>query len=541
MISPSNSSMPGSVGVPRGNCRSRYRTAIVILALAAIILAIEPAGWLVMTWRDPAYQSDGLLVTVLIAALFLWSLASPLRGDVPPAKRALPLLAASALVRMAGQLSAINVIGAMTLVVDVYALALLARLDVRRNALSPAWLAVAFAFSLPLERMVQRSIGFGLQQLSADGACALLGAAFDNVRCQGIRILLDGRDVLVDLPCSGARTLLLTALAYTLACAVTQPRARHAATGAVVMLVAAIVANMVRISVLAIGIAHPDAFGGIDVMDGIWHDAIGYGALAIGLLPLLGFMRVLRGRDDEAVAPGERAVPRGGRIPIARQLIWLGGITPAVLTLLATLIIVNLPRRAFDVASADTTLTVPAFIGASQAVPVSISGREAHYFTAYGGAAAKASYGASSLMLVRTTSPLRHLHAPDECLRGLGFSVTYRGMSFAPLPTAHYIATSPEGRSYRVDVSFASSHGHVTGSVAVAVWHWLKREARQWTAIQRISPVELPVAEHQAFSAAALFALGIEPPPPTVPATLAPTPRRAPLFVPDPSTTLVKG
>ena len=124
MISPSNSSMPGSVGVPRGNCRSRYRTAIVILALAAIILAIEPAGWLVMTWRDPAYQSDGLLVTVLIAALFLWSLASPLRGDVPPAKRALPLLAASALVRMAGQLSAINVIGAMTLVVDVYALAL---------------------------------------------------------------------------------------------------------------------------------------------------------------------------------------------------------------------------------------------------------------------------------------------------------------------------------------------------------------------------------------------------------------------------------
>ena len=63
--------------------------------------------------------------------------------------------------------------------------------------------------------------------------------------------------------------------------------------------------------------------------------------------------------------------------------------------------------------------------------------------------------------------------------------------------------------------SYRSIWGHPFfkgNGLRVAVWHWLKREARQWTAIQRISPVELPVAEHQAFSAAALFALGIEPP-----------------------------
>lgn len=541
MTAPARYDAFGVPGRAFATCDTRARPALFILLLAAAVLALEPVAWLVNTWRDPVYQSDGLLVAALIAALAAWSLSSPIVGTAPAAARALPLLAVSAVTRLAGQVSAINVIGAMTLIVDVYALALLVRLGQRQRPVSPAWLAIAFAFSLPLERMVQRSLGFGLQQLSADGACALLGTVFDSVRCEGIRILLDGRDVLVDLPCSGARTLLLTALAFTLAAAVVRPRPRDALIGAVVMLAAAVFANTVRISVLAVGIAFPDMLGGIDVMAEPWHDAIGYLALAGSLAPLVVVLRHYP-RGDTSAAVHTTDVPTiGAHAGIPRHFTRFGGLLPALVALLVAILIVNLPRRAIDMADADTSLSVPAWIGGRQAAAIAISEREATYFTTYGGAAAKASYGASSLMLVRTTSPLRHLHAPDECLRGLGFDVAYRGLSFEPLPTAHYIATDPGGRAYRVDVSFASSNGHVTGSVAVAVWYWLKRDARQWTAIQRISPVELPLAEHQSFSAAALFALGIEPQATPATARRADDTQTLPLSLPPPLTAETKG
>jgi hypothetical protein len=72
---------------------------------------------------------------------------------------ALTLILVSATVRLAGQVLAINTVGALCLVLDVYALGLLLRLARRARPISPAWLAVVFAFSLPLERIVQRTIG----------------------------------------------------------------------------------------------------------------------------------------------------------------------------------------------------------------------------------------------------------------------------------------------------------------------------------------------------------------------------------------------
>ena len=43
--------------------------------------------------------------------------------------------------------------------------------------------------------------------VSAQAACGLLGLYDRAVSCDGIRILLRGRDLLVDLPCSGSRGL----------------------------------------------------------------------------------------------------------------------------------------------------------------------------------------------------------------------------------------------------------------------------------------------------------------------------------------------
>lgn len=543
----SNAHAPLALELPR--LAALAPTRIALIFLAAAILSIDPVLWLVNTWRDPAYDSNGLAIAVLIIAALTWSRLSPLRSNaLPPTTWALPLIALSAVLRAAGQLSAINILAALTLIVDVYALAVLLRLDQRTRPLSPGWIAVAFAFCLPLERMLQRSIGYGLQQISADGACGILGGLYDNVRCEGIRILLDGRDVLVDLPCSGARTLLALLLAMVFAAALSRPRPLAAAIGIFVVLAAAAGANILRITALAIGIAFPETLDGIDVMSAPWHDAIGYIALGTGSLPLLVWMRWNGGGMSALPVASRQEAPTGGITAPHRTVSWshierLSGSAGAVLALfavVASVMIVNLPRRAIDVAKPDTALRAPAWIMGQPAHDIPLSPHEARYFTAFGGGAVKASYGASSLMLVRTTSPLRHLHAPDECLRGLGFDVSYRGTSFSPLPTAHYLARAPDGSAYRIDVSFTSNFGHVTGSVAIAVWHWLKREAPQWTAIQRISPVDLPLAEHQAFSSAALFSLGIEPTPKLVPSlqpdflpagtiTIAPTPAPAPI------------
>jgi hypothetical protein len=70
---------------------------------------------------------------------------------------------------------------------------------------------------------VQRVLGFGLQNLSAGGACGILKTWSANVSCNGTNMVLDGRTVLVDLPCSGSRTLLLLLLGFAIAAALVRP------------------------------------------------------------------------------------------------------------------------------------------------------------------------------------------------------------------------------------------------------------------------------------------------------------------------------
>ncbi|NJN45639.1 MAG: hypothetical protein HC808_03140 [Candidatus Competibacteraceae bacterium] len=110
------------------------------------------------------------------------------------------------------------------------------------------------------------------------------------------------------------------------------------------------------------------------------------------------------------------------------------------------------------------------------------------YFTRYGGGAARSRYADLNLLLVRTAAPLRHLHAPDECLTGLGHQVEYLGPVYTPIPTAIYRSTDPQGQLWRVAVTFYSSRGQLTTNVAETVWHWLQDPTSTWTMIQRVTP-----------------------------------------------------
>ncbi|MFZ1830539.1 MAG: exosortase T, partial [Candidatus Competibacteraceae bacterium] len=203
------------------------------LMLGLLLLALHPLLWLVGTWFDPAYDSYGIWVAALTGGLLLWSATSPLRTPVSRQRlNGIGLLALTAAVRLLGQWLGINTLGAAALAVDVYAIGLLLGLDRRTRPLAPGWLAVLFAFALPIERILQRGFGFALQQLSASGACAALKLGAASVQCEGIQLQWREQTVLVDLPCSGTRGLLLLLLLFVTLAVLTRPTLGRALWGA---------------------------------------------------------------------------------------------------------------------------------------------------------------------------------------------------------------------------------------------------------------------------------------------------------------------
>jgi exosortase/archaeosortase family protein len=475
------------------------RSSAAILAGGAALLAFDPVLWLVNTWLDPTYRSAGGYVFAMVVGLFLWSASSPLVGT-PRAGRlwAFRLLVASGAVRLASRLLAVNVLGALTLVVDLYALALLSGLDRRRRAVSPGWLAAAFAFSLPLERIVQRILGFPLQQISAAGACNLLRIGLEDVRCQGVRLFLNGSDVLVDLPCSGARGLLQLLLLFACLGAVIRPGPRAALAGFTTVLAAGLASNSLRIALLAVGIGYRDQFWGIDVMSDPWHGLAGLLSVALAAAGLAVWSRSCERASQSNSAPSEPLFERGSRLSLPGSAAFL----------LVCAAVVSVPSRPIDVSAPTPPPVLPAYLDGSVAKPEPLSEEEREYFTVFGGGAARARYGESALLVVRTSSPLRHLHAPDECLTGSGLDVSFLGVERTTVPSAVYRAVAPDGISYRVAVTYVSSTGDLVPSVAEVVWQWLQTPAT-WTAIHRITPWDEPSEHQQRFDDAVARALDL--------------------------------
>ncbi|MEL6642150.1 MAG: exosortase, partial [Pseudomonadota bacterium] len=98
------------------------------LAAASSLLAVEPLTWLLKSWSDPAYQSHGALYCLVLAGLVGLSLkSSPPKGSTQTG-RVFVLFFFAASLRLIGQLLAINVVSALALAADIYALAVLFRL-----------------------------------------------------------------------------------------------------------------------------------------------------------------------------------------------------------------------------------------------------------------------------------------------------------------------------------------------------------------------------------------------------------------------------
>ena len=468
-----------ALSVPRWPTIKIEQLALIV---GVFILAFEPIRWLVASWFDPVWNSNGWLLAVAVAVLLLRSLSSPRIVAPTNVRAAWTLLIASAAIRLASQVLGVSFIGAITLACDVYAVALIFGTHQRARAVSPAGLAILFFLSLPLERVLQRILGFGLQQVSAKGACGLLEALGFEPVCTGVSILIGGHNVLVDVPCSGARGLLLVLALFIIIATIQRLRIRDVTVGLVITLAAAWAGNALRITLLAIGIVKQREHPGFNIMEAPWHEMVGVATLGLSLLVVLIWAGCSENEPNRPQVGNKASAALGVRAETTMK----HRLPLAIAFVAMALVIVNLPQRPIDVSAPTSTIRLPMLLADRERERLPLLAVETRYFTQYGGEAERARYGSHIILLATTTSPLRHLHAPDECLRALGHQVRYLGLVDGALPAGLYRSKDDDGQSWRVAVSFVSDRGEVVTSVAHAVWLWLKRPHSTWTMVQRI-------------------------------------------------------
>jgi len=459
-----------------------------LLSVAGVaVLGYEPALWLQETWAKSSFDSAGGHFTAIVVGLFAWSATSPVVEEAPPVDLRTHLAAAVAF-RCLGQLLVVPVLGALALVVVVYALARVLHLGRRRRAVSPRWLAVLFGLTLPVEYFAKRLFGYGLQKLATDASCRLLHIFYTDLQCAAVELTLLGERVFVDSPCSGARTLVLFFILFAALAALLQPSRRRAAAGAGLAVLAAFCVNCLRIALLAAGLAHRPWLG-VDVMAQPWHMAVGLGCLPLGCAVLGLWARgVSRSRDETDAPDARRSVPR----PVV-------GVVAATAFLGASVAASVAPHAPVDVAAPAPRIELPDRLAGELKQPRELRPVQRRQFEQFGGGAARADYGPQTLLVVETPAPLRHLHAPDEWLGDIGYTVERTGRLGGPLPGESYRATAHDRRTLRIQVTFLSSCGRVATSVPEAVWQWLANPQSTWRAIYRIRPATTPPIQFAAF------------------------------------------
>lgn len=480
---------------------------LALLAPGLLALALEPAVWLLRTWTDPAWDSNGWLPALVCLGLVARSLASGPAAHAPRGPRlVLGLLALTALVRLSGRLLAVHALGALALAVDAAALALALGLARRPWPVRPLGLAGLFALSLPLEELLQRALGFPLRLASAAAAHGLLAPLSPGLERHGSLLVQDGLSLAVDLPCSGAQGLwLLLSLAAAVACR------RHPGPAGWQLLPAAAVlgaflANTLRIAGVFVGLRL-----GWPILQEPWHSALGLGCLLLGAWPLVGLARRL------PVVP-RPALPSG--LPTARA--GSGRRTKLVAAGLFSalgLSVALAPARPLDISGPVAAPRLPHALGTEVGQDAPLSEVERRYFTRFGGQAVKRTYtlpgGLHTLVAVRTASPLRHLHGPDRCLLGAGHRVERLGVRLQDgRPSEGWRSTAPDGRSFRVEAWYLGPDGQHAAGLSEVAWRWLTRGGGAWTLVERISPWSACEAAPGAClerDAAVLAALELEP------------------------------
>ena len=145
-----------------------------------------------------------------------------------------------------------------------------------------------------LIQVLQASLGALLQQTSATSATALIGV-FYRVHQEGMQMILTGRNILLEGPAASIQCFIWLLVGFGVLLVRKRPGFQDSVCGMVRTLVFAYVANTVRITLLATGVAFPNLAGGLDVMAHPVYELIWFGSwLFCGVLPLWSWARKIR-------------------------------------------------------------------------------------------------------------------------------------------------------------------------------------------------------------------------------------------------------
>ncbi len=441
-----------------------------------VVLAVEPVRWLVRTWTDPAYDSDGAWVALLCLGVLVRCVTSgPAERDDTALRRALWLWLGAAAVRLLGRVLDVDHIAALALVADVGALALLLRTSRRPWPVAPWALAGLFAMALPVQHALQQLASWPLRVASTVTAASVLRGVWPELRREGTVLLLPDGPLSVALPCSGASGLvLLGTLALAIACRRRLDRSAWL-LGAAAVLAGAWLTNTLRIVILALG---PTEQWLLEPA----HTVVGLVALAAGAALPLWVARRLPERVPESA--------RHVAASLDHRWWRLMGLAFSA----AALWVVQAPHRPLDVSADPRTAQLPAVLGPWLGQPGEPTEQEQRYFKQYGGELQRVRYDTGAghtVLLVSTTAPVRHLHSPRACLQGAGHTVERLGLQpGAPEPTVVWRSVDPDGHAWRVQTTFLSAAGTTADSASEVVWRWLAEPGVPWMLVERVTPWE---------------------------------------------------
>ncbi len=447
------------------------RTARPLLCLAAFALALWPH------WRWAAARladgSDDPLGLAALAMLFtaLVRFAPRLRTEPAPGWLAVAVLLIS-LATVLGLLA--PPLLAALLAALAFAATLAAFAPVGTPTLPLAGLA---ALALPVVSSLQFYAGFPLRVVTAEASRWLLAIGGFDASREGSSMLVDGRLVIVDAPCSGVQ---MVWMAWFCACAVACWRGlpdRVFAKRLPFIGVAVLAGNVVR-NTLLVGLEARAV-----VVPAWQHEAIGMAVLGLVCAAVAGLVASARlPAPRQSIVFGPRSVALQG---------------PLLAALAALLVVCALTPLAWSRTAAQAAPPAPMPTESPREWngrtlrPLALGVVEARFAAQFPGRIERLTDERSVLVWREVRTPTRMLHPATDCYRGLGYRVVDARLERdAEARLWRCFVAERDGRRVRVCERIEDARG--ASFTDASSWFWaaqLGRSTGPWHAITVATPL----------------------------------------------------
>ena len=259
-----------------GDAVARWRdTRPVMLLLAGLALALWP-HWLYMALRTVDGSDEPWGILALLTALAL--LARDRAELAVPTRSA---LVASAVLAVMAAIATLTLPDLAAAALAMLALGLFLAHALPRRPATP--LIALLLLALPIIASLQFYLGYPLRAFTAHASTVLLALAGIDASADGAAILHQGTTVLVDAPCAGIGMLWVGSYTAALLSYLNRATATRTALNAGTAALLVLAANVARNTALFFpeaGLVHWPAWS---------HEAIGLGALALAIVPIVLF------------------------------------------------------------------------------------------------------------------------------------------------------------------------------------------------------------------------------------------------------------